>query len=276
MTSVEPMTPKELLELASLDALGLLDDVESAMYTRSFHDAPATVQDEVLRLQGEIANDHLLLPGEEPDPELRERVLKAVADALARDDSLAPLARIGRQQRGRDRDGTGRMGRMNLGGSGQLWRAASFALAGVSLIMAYFLAIGRQASGELYDAAIWGDTAALEVLLTAPAKEFLLDDSKKVNLAPLDADAEFDATLYVKQEAGRVLILVSNLPARDGKGYQLQAFAAGATEPTVLKLFHSPAGFGGVRIDMLPANLLASAVKWQIAAVDGTVLLTSS
>ena len=81
MTSVEPMTPRQLLELASLDALGLLDDVESAMYTRSFHDAPATIQDEVLRLQGEIANDHLLLPGEEPDPELRERVLRAVADA---------------------------------------------------------------------------------------------------------------------------------------------------------------------------------------------------
>ena len=131
MTSVEPMTPRQLLELASLDALGLLDDVESAMYTRSFHDAPATVQDEVLRLQGEIANDHLLLPGEEPDPELRERVLKAVADALARDDSLAPLARIGRQ-REHDRDGGRRMGRMNLGGSGQLWRAASFALAGAT------------------------------------------------------------------------------------------------------------------------------------------------
>ena len=45
MTSVEPMTPRQLLELASLDALGLLDDIESTAYTRSFHDAPATVQD---------------------------------------------------------------------------------------------------------------------------------------------------------------------------------------------------------------------------------------
>jgi len=276
MTSVEPMTPRQLLELASLDALGLLDDVESAMYTRSFHDAPATVQDEVLRLQGEIADDHLLLPGEEPDPELRERVLKAVADALARDDSLAPLARIGRQRRERDRDGNGRLSRMNLGGSGQLWRAASFALAGVSLIMAYFLAIGRQASFELYDAAIWGDTAALQLLLSAPAKEFLLDDSRKVDLDPRDADAEYDAALFVNREAGRVLILVSNLPARSGKGYQLQAIADGSTEPTVLKLFRSPAGFGGVVIDTLPANLLAATVKWQIASIDGTVLLTSS
>ena len=82
MTSVEPMTQRQLLELASLDALGLLDDIESTAYTRSFHHAPATVQDEVLRLQAEIASEHLLLPGEEPDPQLRERVLRAVADAI--------------------------------------------------------------------------------------------------------------------------------------------------------------------------------------------------
>ncbi len=276
MTSVEPMTPRQLLELASLDALGLLDDVESAMYTRSFHDAPATVQDEVLRLQGEIANDLQLLPGEEPDPQLRERVLKAVADALALDDSLAPLARIGREQRQRDRDGSRRRGPIRLGGSGQFWRAASFAMAGVSLIMAYFLAIGRQASSELYDAFIWDDTERLAVLLTVPAKEFLLDQSKKINLAPLDDNAEYDATLYVNSEAGRVLILVSDLPDRKGRGYQLQAIAAGSTEPTVLKRFHSPAGFGGVRIDELSTTLLATAIKWQIATIDGTVLLSSS
>ena len=276
MTSVEPMTPRQLLELASLDALGLLDDVESALYTRSFHDAPATVQDEVLRLQVVIANDHLLLPGEDPDPDLRERVLKAVADALARDDSLAPLARIGRQRRERDRDGNGRRVHIRLGGSGQFWRAASFALAGVSLIMGYFLAIGRQASNELYDAFIWDDTKKLAVLLTAPATEFLLDESEKVNLEPVDDSAEYDASLYVNHEAGRVLILVSDLPDTDGRGYQLQAIANGSMEPTVLKRFHCPAGFGGVRIDELSVTLLATAVKWQIATIDGTVLLTSS
>jgi len=270
------MTPRQLLELASLDALGLLDDVESAMYTRSFHDAPAMVQDEVLRLQGEIADDLVLLPGEEPDPELRERVLRAVADALALDDTLAPLARIGRQRRERDRDGSRRRGRVSLGGSGQFWRAASFAMAGVSLIMAYFLAIGRQASSELYDAFIWDDTERLAVLLTVPAKEFLLDESEKVNLAPLDDNAGYDATLYVNSEAGRVLILVADLPGRAGKGYQLQAIVTGSTEPTVLKRFHCPAGFGGVRIDELSATLLATVAIWQIATIDGTVLLSSS
>jgi hypothetical protein len=93
------MTQRELLELAALDALGLLDDFEAAIYTRSYHDAPATVQDEIRRLQAEIATDQRLLPGDEPDPGLRERVLKTVAQAIERDESrLAPLATIGRRR----------------------------------------------------------------------------------------------------------------------------------------------------------------------------------
>ncbi len=273
MTSVEPMTPRQLLELASLDALGLLDDVESAMYTRSFHDAPATVQDEVLRLQGEIAKDHLLLPGEEPDPELRERVLKAVADAIARDDSLAPLARIGKTRRSTERDNEGRV---YLGGSGQFWRAASFALAGVSLIMVYFMAMGRQASDDLTAAALWNNTVELEVLLSPPAKAFLLDESIKIDLIALDTDAVYDASVFVNRDSRQALILVSNLPAAEGKAYVLQAVVPGSLEPTLVKRFHAEAGFGGVRVDDLPARLLAAAVRWQITTIDGTVLLTSS
>ena len=67
MTSPEPMTRKELLELAALDVLGLLDEYEAAYYTRSFHHAPATVQDEIKRIQAEVASDESLLPGEEPE-----------------------------------------------------------------------------------------------------------------------------------------------------------------------------------------------------------------
>ena len=41
------MTREELLELAALDAFGLLDDYEAALFTRSFHHAPVAVQDEI-------------------------------------------------------------------------------------------------------------------------------------------------------------------------------------------------------------------------------------
>ncbi len=55
MTSPAPMSREELLELAALDALGLLDEYEAALYTRSFHHAPAAVQDEIKDLQATFA-----------------------------------------------------------------------------------------------------------------------------------------------------------------------------------------------------------------------------
>ena len=98
----------------------------------------------------------------------------------------------------------------------------------------------------------------------------------KVDLKPVNSTDVYDASLYVNRESRQALILVSNLPAAEGKAYVLQAVAPGSSEPTLLKRFHAEAGFGGVRIDTLPANLLLAAVTWQIASIDGTVLLTSS
>jgi hypothetical protein len=99
MTSPQTMTRQELLEHAALDALGLLDQFEADLYTRSFHHAPAAVQDEVLRLQAEIASDESLVASVAPDSALRERVLRAVAEAMERDAAtLGPIASIGRAQ----------------------------------------------------------------------------------------------------------------------------------------------------------------------------------
>ena len=78
MTSPNPLTREDLLELAALDALDLLDEFDSAHYTRSFHDAPARVQDEIKQRQAELAADTTLLPEEGPTPSLRPRVLDAV------------------------------------------------------------------------------------------------------------------------------------------------------------------------------------------------------
>ena len=81
----------------------------------------------------------------------------------------------------------------------------------------------------------------------------------------------------LKEQGGDELFeFVETARLQSIRGYQLQVVATGSTEPTVLKQFHSPAGFGGVRIDDLSATLLATAVKWQIATIDGTVLLSSS
>ncbi len=272
MTSVEPMTPRELLELASLDALGLLDTVEEAVFTRSFHDAPATVQDEVLRRQAEIANDLSLLPGDEPDANLRERVLKAVADAVEREEAtLAPLARIGRRKRATDRETGNRFG---LTGSGQFWRAASFVLAGVSLTMVYFMAVGARNSCELYIAAINDDTKKIEVLLDPRPTQFLVDGSQKIPLSGVAGTVPYNVSLYINDTTGEILIL-HDLPRVENLEYVLQVVnESGITEQ--LLAFSSLGDFGGVTVKDVSLELIAAAASWQIATLDGMVILTSS
>jgi hypothetical protein len=92
------MTRDELLELAPLDALGLLDDFEAALFDRSFHYAPAAVQAEVATLQAEVAAMVGSLIGEEPAPVLRSKVLIRIgAEAEEVAEQLKPLAHIGAQ-----------------------------------------------------------------------------------------------------------------------------------------------------------------------------------
>ena len=91
------MAREELIESAALDAFGLLEDYEAALFTRSFHHAPAAVQSEIISMQAEITSDERLLPGVNPDPKLRERMLDAVEKAIEKETAeLEPLAIIGR------------------------------------------------------------------------------------------------------------------------------------------------------------------------------------
>lgn len=95
------MNREELLELAPLDAFGLLDEVEAALFHRAFHQATPAVQAEVLALQAELAEAEHFLAEEDPRPILRRKVLlrlEEVIDETA--EGLRPIAQIG--SRGRE------------------------------------------------------------------------------------------------------------------------------------------------------------------------------
>jgi len=145
MNSPELLRREELIEQASLDALGLLDAFEAAHYAKSFHAAPASVQEEIRQLQAEIATDASLLSDEEPPAGLRGRVMGAVMDSIEHETrELEPIATIGSRARrvaatgatatATDIAGVVRDERMNIQyrsmqRSVAVWRAASVALA---------------------------------------------------------------------------------------------------------------------------------------------------
>lgn len=77
------MSTHELLELASLDALGLLDPDERDAFERAFRAAPPALQAQIRREQLRLASIDDMLPAVEPPPGLRARVVAAVRDAIS-------------------------------------------------------------------------------------------------------------------------------------------------------------------------------------------------
>lgn len=147
MTSPSPMSREELLELAALDALSLLDEYEAALFTRSFHHAPTAVQEEIKELQAAFATDDSLLPDVEPSPELRGRILSGMAKAIESESvEFAPLATIGRP---RLENRAPAPPRASLTSSGQFWRAASFVLVGVLASLLVFASQRQQSSDKI-------------------------------------------------------------------------------------------------------------------------------
>lgn len=82
---------------AVLDAMGLLDEVESAQFERAFHDAPPSVQADLRAVQAAVAVDPAFLADGEPSPDLRLKTLARVMTAVEQQEvQFAPIAHIGR------------------------------------------------------------------------------------------------------------------------------------------------------------------------------------
>lgn len=140
-----PHNYSELIELAVLDAHGFLDPIESELFNRSFHNAPASVQDEIIRLQLRLATDESLLPSDLPPSALKGKVIDAVAKAADKEAKrLAPLALIGA------RVGATR-GNNNTTGSIVMWRTAAMILFGVTVVLAIMTFDSQRTAIEFSD-----------------------------------------------------------------------------------------------------------------------------
>lgn len=274
MTSLTAMTGQELLELAALDAFGLLDSFETERYTRSFHHAPAAVQDEIIRVQAELAGDARLLSPEEPDSSLRQRVLAAVAEAMERENSqFAPLATIGRRGRGAE-------GRMALAGAGQFWRAAAFALAAMVAVVVYIWFQTDQSRQLTFDLASDRLTLAeLKAMVGNKDFELFLKNPNKVvkALRPVATDsAEFQgtATAFINAKSDEALVFCIGIPELGEPGVSATPYTLTMrfTDGTSKSLsFDSNGGVSAVRIEGISGAKLVAA-HWEISGPHGVVL----
>lgn len=87
------MTTRELIELAQLDALGLLDDQEREAFDHAFAAAPASIQAQLRREQTRLARTDWVPIDGEPPAELRDAVLTDVAAAALKDRVMTAVRR---------------------------------------------------------------------------------------------------------------------------------------------------------------------------------------
>lgn len=276
MTTGETMSREELLELAALDAFGLLEEFESALYTRSFHDSPAAVQEEVLELQARLSSDEKLLPSEQPDPALRQKVLEAVARAIDSESAgLKPLATIGR----RTNESSDGLGSIHLSRSGQFWRAAAFMLAGVVIVIAY---LGRDVykySQTLARLAILSDTREeLKELIGPTFEDFLTNPRCQTRaLLPVDDTKAASVVFFFDARSNQAFLLAIGFP-HDEPGMpeeDLTLVARTSGGAQTLSTFKRSGGLIAIRLADLDAQLLATATL-EISTSAGVVLYRST
>ncbi|RMD64523.1 MAG: hypothetical protein D6824_03890 [Planctomycetota bacterium] len=206
------MNTSELLELASLDALGLLDEEERRAFEQAFRHAPASIREQIRREQARLACDDSLLPPVQPPAGLKAKVLRRVREAIeavrpspASTGVLATLS-----SRSAPRWG----GRVS-----PLWRAAciGFATATVVLLTAGFY-LQREWNGAL---AATTDAAFADLIREQMGSQFadvlLAPSARQVAMKPVSDDAQGQATVLVDPESGTGFLVARDLPAIEGR-----------------------------------------------------------
>src|SRR5262245_33334630 len=273
MSSPNPMTREELLESAALDAFGLLDEYEAALYTRSFHHAPAAIQREIIEKQAELVSDETFLPIETPDPSLRNRVLDAVAVAIEHDTAdLEPLATIGRGGRPPIVDP---VPRTPMAYSGQLWRAAAFVMLACLVVVLYFLADVAHQYNTIARLALINNThAQLEDHIGPTAKEFICDRTERIVFDPNTA-VDAHASLFIKEASGQALLITYGLPASSSPYIlKIKDRKTGEVEE-VQRFVYNDGRVAGIKVALSGIATRIQNAVWQITDETGTVVLAS-
>ncbi|MDG2031330.1 MAG: hypothetical protein P8J45_10030 [Phycisphaerales bacterium] len=150
MSSQDTMKSSELRELADLDALGLLDEVDSHRFEQAFSNATIAEQETIRTRQSTLLQRLVGDPTDELPVDLKDRVLGAVRQEIERqDEQLAPIATIGRRRRERSLQkfeaatptvDLNYLENVRLRRAAVIWRAASFGLS-AGLIAAVIFAV---------------------------------------------------------------------------------------------------------------------------------------
>jgi hypothetical protein len=207
------MTTGEMLELAAIDALGLLDDAERAAFDRAFARAPSAVRELIHAEQARVAEAGLALPDVDAPDALREKVLARIRAEIERAGTPAPSARTAAHAGGHRAEPRS-LGLRRARRVSPSWRIATIGASVAAVVLAVVQVQLRQ---EIDYLSSKSETAAM---LEAIGLEFIDDvlfaDAvvQEIQLVAVGDVGRAEATLVRNPDHDRARLYVKNLASR--------------------------------------------------------------
>lgn len=256
------MTTHELIEMASLDALGLLDPEEREAFERAFRTAPPSVQAQIRRDQLRYSAMDEMLPPVEAPLGLKARVLAAVQNAMSqvsgrRSDVLAKIPEL-----------------RSSYGVNRYWRAAAIGAMAASLVLAVIALQVQNSFKEISSIAMNSEASRhLSEFGRRFDQSFFDHNTRFVKFTPAHAsDAEpglrGKATLLFDSKTGKAELLVKDLPTLGGSYEVVVIDAHGNRAEAVLTFSASNAGVISKTIQNLNLENASSLVIRQQGASE--------
>lgn len=203
------MNLQQLIELAILDAMGLLDDDERALFESAFRGAAPAVQAQVRREQTRLSRIESLLPDVTPPAELRSAVIEAVrreiesVEAVVGSVLVPPMVKSERVS--------------------PLWRMASVGLAAAVVVLAVTLFEGY-VTFKQYSKAVQDDRLlqAMSERFEGTVKDVLFNrDTERVVFRPVSASFKGDASVFLNPEWQQSRFFFQGLESKEGRPLRL-------------------------------------------------------
>lgn len=232
------LTTRDLLEYASLDALGLLDEVEREEFERAFRAASPEVQAMIRREQTRAADIDAWLPQVEAPAGLKQRVVSAWREAVA---AVAPepVGAIGPV-----------MPQVNIGlRTGYIWRAACIGFATATLVLGGFFISSLQLNNDLRTQ-ISQNTNNSQLSKLGPGfiGTFFAANKSEYTLEPqVDVGESVRGSLLVAGDQGQGVLVFQRLPADEGTYRVVIETDKGQQE---IAEFNASGGLTNVNIDL--------------------------
>ena len=287
-----------LLDLASLEVLGLLDRETASSFREALDRAPERWREEVIERQAEWATDSRFLASAVPSDELRARTLAAVAreihaasavpvavgggteslwiesappQPMRSEESVSgPLRQIVEQLRIRQE--SERRSRT----APWLWRAASLILGAGLLVSAWFQIRMSERVTEIAELSMQRQTdEQIRALVGEGFERFLVPRCSVTGLAAAKEGGRGSATIYIHPD-GDGFLLALGLPSAAGP-YELRAICCDeASNVESILSFEPLEAASGFRLSADRLESLSGGTRWEIVDGRGEVVLRSA